>query len=119
MEDTMGRPRQLTESDIRNALDDLESAGVEPTAAKVRERLGGIGSFTTLSQVMQRWRAEREKESLAPAPSRPENVERAFSLVWTEATRQATEAFTTEREAFQKHQESFRKERAELMAEIA
>ena len=97
----MGRPRRVSDEVIESVIEEVKEAGSEPTVTKVRERLGGIGSFTTIARVLEKWRSEH------PAPEakdlkRPESVERAFAALWSEAWRQASrqvaEAYQAERE---------------------
>ncbi|EBH0783176.1 hypothetical protein FJ875_23625 [Salmonella enterica] len=48
----------ITTEQIMKAADELDREGQNPTLARVRKKLGG-GSFTTISEVMIEWRAQK------------------------------------------------------------
>ena len=57
----------ITKEQIFAVADDLDAAGQNPTLASVRKQLGG-GSFTTISEAMNEWRARKASQA---APSSP------------------------------------------------
>lgn len=56
----------ITKQDIHAVADQIAADGGSPTLAAVRRVLGG-GSFTTISEAMQEWKAARQN---AAAPIR-------------------------------------------------
>lgn len=55
----------ITKDQIFAVADDLDAAGQNPTLAAVRKALGS-GSFTTISEGMNEWRARKTAEIAAP-----------------------------------------------------
>ncbi len=64
----------ITKDQIIEAAEALKSAGVNPSMAAVRERLGG-GSFATISPVLREWRESQEQRATVaiemPAEAKP------------------------------------------------
>lgn len=58
----------ITRSQIFEAAEGLDAAGLNPTLAAVRKALGS-GSFTTISEAMGEWRKLRARR--APPNSEP------------------------------------------------
>lgn len=92
----------VTMEEIYAAADVITAQGEKPTLARVRKEVGG-GSFTTISEAMQAWRADRAKAD-APQPiSMPETVteaaEQATRSIWEAAIAMAESKLQTEREA--------------------
>ena len=56
----------ITKEQIFAVADELDAAGQNPTLASVRKQLGG-GSFTTISEAMNEWRARKASQA-APIP---------------------------------------------------
>jgi chromosome segregation ATPase len=92
----------ITKEKIWEAADALDAEGFPPTLAAVRKRLGG-GSFTTISEAMQAWKAK--KAAGVPAPAEPlpaavrEQVEAAGAAIWKAAAALAAERLEADRAA--------------------
>ena len=93
----MARPG-VTPDQILQTIQQLESEGNEASVTAIRERLG-TGSFTTISQVLQNWRQERERTSRPPVPEVPDHVAGLFRQLWAESWRAADAVAATERDA--------------------
>ena len=52
----------ITKEQIFAVADELDAAGQNPTLASVRKQLGG-GSFTTISEAMNEWRARKANQT--------------------------------------------------------
>jgi chromosome segregation ATPase len=57
----------ITKEQIFRAADALSASGHNPTLAAVRRAVGG-GSFTTISEVMNEWRAQKAAEAVPRDP---------------------------------------------------
>jgi hypothetical protein len=86
---------------IWKAADELDAAGVRPTLAAIRKRLGA-GSFTTISQAMAEWRRRKEKDDrpvVEPLPTGLLNAAHEMvAEIWRAARLAADQAFVGERE---------------------
>ncbi|HFX2462310.1 TPA: DNA-binding protein [Salmonella enterica subsp. enterica serovar Java] len=106
----------ITEEQIMRAADELAQEGQNPTLARVRKKLGG-GSFTTISEVMIEWRAQKTR-SIPAQKSPPQAVTDRLAAfgddIWTLALEIADAGFTGEREALEKSLQE--KEEARLEA---
>src|SRR3546814_11492606 len=61
----------ITKEQIFAVADELDAAGQNPTLASVRKQLGG-GSFTTISEALNEWRARQASQAAPirePAPA--------------------------------------------------
>ena len=111
----------ITKERIFAAADQLLEEGKNPTLANVRSVLGG-GSFTTISEAMQEWKADR----LAPtAPIREaapqpvfDRVQTLANDIWSAALEIANSRLKADREALEAAREEMDSEKAEA-AEIA
>jgi chromosome segregation ATPase len=86
----------ITREQIYQAADELNGQGVAPTLAAVRKRVGS-GSYTTISDIMSEWRAER-KGAEQPAANRepaPQSIADRLAAVgdeiWSLALEQSSE----------------------------
>lgn len=97
----------LTTDDIHNTADALFSQGIKPTLAKVRDALGG-GSFTTISEAMQSWRAQHKTNEL-PKVALPDGLSQPLHelgiKLWQMAYHIAQEQLAVEREAMAQRQD--------------
>ncbi|ELF8498690.1 DNA-binding protein [Salmonella enterica] len=118
----------ITTEQIMKAADELDREGQTPTLARVRKKLGG-GSFTTISEVMIEWRAQKTRSAPThePAPQAVTDRLAAFGDdIWALALEIADAGFTGEREALEKSRQETEDARLEateladqLTAELA
>ncbi|EDQ7906895.1 hypothetical protein CFL29_001994 [Salmonella enterica] len=90
----------ITTEQIMKAANELDQEGQNPTLARVRKKFGG-GSFTTISEVMIEWRAQKTRSAPThePAPQAVTDRLAAFGDdIWTLALEIADAGFTSERE---------------------
>jgi DNA repair exonuclease SbcCD ATPase subunit len=93
----------ITTQDIQATADKIKADGGNPTLAAVRKALGG-GSFTTISDAMQEWKAKQHAQTAAPireaAPASVSERLTAFgSEIWSVALEMANARLQSEREA--------------------
>ena len=114
----MARPG-VGRDEILRAAEEIFLEGKEPTQVAVRERLGGTGSFTTISSVLKEWRADRKSPASPIRETAPDvvidRVERYASEIWSIALDIANERLRSEREAM----EALRVDMEEQQAEAA
>jgi chromosome segregation ATPase len=103
---------------ILQAIRELENAGAEVTVTAVREKLG-TGSFSTISKVLQDWRAQKSKAARPPVPETPEMVSGLFKQLWAEAWRAADALAEAERQAAAKERAEHEQAMGEMRAEIS
>ena len=93
----------ITKQAIFDAADALDAGGQRPTLAALRKAVGG-GSFTTISEAMKEYwadRALREAPVLEPAPAVVgERLSEVAGEIWALALQVANERLAAEREAF-------------------
>ena len=114
----------ITKEQIFSAADELDEAGKNPTLAEVRKLVGG-GSFTTISEAMNEWRARKASQPSVirePAPAAvAEKMATLGAEVWAAAMELANTRLATEREALESARvdmESARSEAAELADQL-
>lgn len=94
----------ITKEEIYAAADALDAAGQNPTLAAVRKAVGG-GSFTTISEAMQEWRAAKAKPTAQEREAAPQAVADKLAAlgaeVWGVAVDLAAARLATEREALE------------------
>ncbi|EAA7556252.1 hypothetical protein LO27_26795 [Salmonella enterica] len=108
----------ISTEQIMKAADELDQEGQNPTLARVRKKLGG-GSFTTISEAMIEWRAQKARSVPAhePAPQIVTDRLTAFGDdIWTLALEIADAGFTGEREALEKLRQETEDARLEATA---
>ena len=111
---------------IHAVADELEAAGQKPTLAAVRRAVGG-GSFTTISEAMGQWRAQRAARVAAPlhdpAPQAvADRLQELGAEVWSVALGIANERLAAERAALDEMRvklEAQQQEAAELADQLA
>ncbi|HGI9863934.1 TPA: DNA-binding protein [Salmonella enterica subsp. enterica serovar Montevideo] len=114
----------ITEEQIMRAADELDQEGQNPTLARVRKKLGG-GSFTTISEVMIEWRAQKARSVPAHEPPPQALTDRLAVFgddIWALALEIADAGFAGEREALEKSRcetETARAEAAALADQLA
>lgn len=107
----------LTDSEIMDAVNALQTEGTAITVQTVRARLG-TGSFTTIQAALERWRKTRT-EAANLIPEMPEKVASLARLLWGEAWSEASRSFETEKTAFAEERQRFETLRAEMTNEIS
>ncbi|MDN6337284.1 MAG: DNA-binding protein, partial [Halomonas sp.] len=97
----------LTPEKIHATADQIAEAGERPTLARVRKALGG-GSFSTISEAMQSWRAEQAQEHALAEVEVPEpineRVEQLKAAAWEAAVAEAERRLSAERAALDEAQ---------------
>lgn len=92
---------------IHAAADHIAAQGERPTLARVRKALGG-GSFSTISEAMQSWRAEQAQEHALAEVEVPdainERVEQLKAAAWESAMAEAEKRLSAERAALEEAQ---------------
>lgn len=90
-----------TKDRIWAAADELDAAGQKPTLSAIRKQVGG-GSYTTISDVMAEWRAQRQKKSPSSREQTPEALtDKLLELgadIWGNAMELANGRLAAERE---------------------
>ncbi len=103
----------VNKEQIFSAADELAAAGQKPTLEAIRRRTGG--SFTTISPVLNEWKARQAAAPLRePAPQAV--VDRLAELgadVWAVALEMANNRLAAEREALEKVRAELEADRAE------
>lgn len=114
-----------TTARIFEIADELDAAGQNPTLAGVRKALGG-GSYTTISQAMNEWRAKKAAKETPIREAAPQAItellEQFGMEVWAQALQLANGRLSAEREALEKARqeiEAQRQEAAELADQVS
>lgn len=115
----------ITTKDIHAVADQIVAEGGSPTLANVRKALGG-GSFTTISEAMQEWKASRQAVTVPirePAPAVvSERLNEFVGELWVVALDMANGRLQTEREALEQARqdmEQARQEAADLADQVS
>ena len=115
----------ITQEQVFQIADQLHAANDTPTLAKVRKALGG-GSFTTISEHMNEWKAKQQASHAPMRNPAPESItQRLTELgaeIWSAAQEQANTQITGEREALEatrKQIEATRQEATELADQLS
>jgi len=115
----------ITKEQIFAIADELDSAGQNPTLANVRKQLGS-GSYTTISEGMNEWRARKASQVAQirePAPAAiTDRLADLGADVWAVALEMANNRLVAEREALEvvrQEAEAARQETAELADQLA
>lgn len=109
---------------IFSIADELDAAGQKPTLAAVRKALGG-GSFTTISEAMNEWRARKASQTAPIRESAPpavaDRLTEVGAEIWSLAIGLANARLESERQALQQTRqevEQARREAAELADQL-
>ena len=98
----------LTNDQVHTAADALVKRGERPKLTAVRRELGG-GSFSTISEAMQTWRAQQEKETALAQVEVPESIKERLDILtaatWEAANAEADQRIQTERAALEQARE--------------
>lgn len=73
----MPREAKITYEQVAAAADALKSEGTKPTQRAVRERLGNIGNYGTISKHLQQWKGGEQRLAAVPL-ALPPGVQRAM-----------------------------------------
>lgn len=94
----------ITKEQIHAAADQIAASGETPTLANVRKALGG-GSFTTISDAMNEWKAKQQKPSVTTKESTPEAISKRLNELggdlWAYAVELANSRLSAEREGLE------------------
>ena len=92
----------ISYDDVKQAIDEMQSMGLNPTIAGLREKLG-TGSFTTISEHLKRWRSERQQQPMvAGGTPAPNNLSNMVQAVWQQAREDATKELESYKQEIQK-----------------
>ena len=88
---------KITTADIHNAVNDLIAEEKQPTLVAVRQKVGG-GSYTTISEAMKSYKANKESEQQTPKEEAPSSVIASASQlaidIWNVANNLANQKIT-------------------------
>ena len=114
-----------TTNRIFKIADELDATGQSPTLAAVRKLLGG-GSYTTISQAMNEWRAKKATKETPVREAAPQAItellEQVGMEVWGQALQLANGRLVSEREALdtaRQDLEAQRQEAADLADQVS
>jgi len=92
----------VTDEEVFVAADTIEASGQTVTIARVRDALGGTGSYTTISRHLEVWRERRDSEKQDELPAVPGSIEEtmvnAVRTIWQQAMGLARSEFESLRE---------------------
>ena len=92
----------ISYDEVKQAVDELQAEGLNPTIAGIRERLG-TGSFTTISEHLKHWRTERQQQPMVAGGSpAPDSLNGMVQAVWQQAREDATKALESYKNEIQK-----------------
>jgi len=107
----------ISYDEVKQAVDEMQAEGFNPTIAGIRERLG-TGSFTTISEHLKRWRAERQQQPMVAGGSpAPDSLNGMVQAVWQQAREDATKALESYKEEIQKTLEQAEAEKQQAVEE--
>ena len=109
---------KITTADIHNAVNDLIAEEKQPTLVAVRQKVGG-GSYTTISEAMKSYKANKESEQQTPKEEAPSSVIASASQlaidIWNVANNLANQKITHEREALEKTRKEYEQQQAQAV----
>ena len=115
----------ISKDDIFKVADAIDAAGQSPTLAAVRKALGG-GSFTTISQPLNEWKARKMAKEVThrepPPQSISEQLQELGLEIWSQAVSMAEGRLEAERQSLQEARaetEAARNEAAELADQVS
>lgn len=107
-----------TNERIFQIANEIDAAGQNPTLAAVRKALGG-GSYTTISEAMQEWRARKAANAIRPLVPPPSAVtEQLADLgteIWSLALEMANGKLEAERDALEEKRTGLEAEKLEAV----
>ena len=114
-----------TTARIFEIADELDAAGQNPTLASVRKALGG-GSYTTISEAMNEWRAKKAAKETPIREAAPQAIAELLGHVgmevWAQALQLANGRLAAEREGLERARQEIdaqRQEAAELADQVS
>ena len=111
----------ITQEDVHNTADRLESAGQKVNMDSVREALGG-GSYSTISPALKSWK-ERKRQTENIIQKMPEELAMAgrklSAQIWEVASSLVSEEFSKQQTKDKSKIDSLTAERNEAQQEIA
>jgi chromosome segregation ATPase len=107
----------LSESQIQEAISQLQDEGQNPTPATIRGILGS-GSYSTIGTVLSKWREEQKEAATSDVPDMPSALMRMSRQLWLAAWKGAKETHTTERAGFEAERSDWHREKSEMSSEI-
>ena len=112
----------ITKEVIFAAADELNANGTNPTLAAVRKKIGNRGSFTTISEFMQEWRASKEVKAKTNSDPVPQELADRIAIlgadVWSVAIELATGRFLTEKASLESARLQLEKEKTEALTTL-
>ena len=108
----------ITKEVIWAAADLLDQAGEKPTLANVRKKVGG-GSYTTISEAMTEWHADRPRTAMKrdTVPDKVNEAATEFAaMLWQVAHEIADGRLQTEHVALEELRRQFEEEKIEVAA---
>lgn len=116
----MGR-KGITYDQVANAAQAITARGTEPTISAIRVELNNEGSYSTISQHLNRWRSESaERVDTAALPPDVESAAmEAITKVWNIAHKHANKEVAAARQEAADDKAAMKKELDEARAEIA
>lgn len=107
----------ISYSDVKQAIEEMLSEGLNPTIAGLREKLG-TGSFTTISEHLKHWRSERQQQPMvACGTSAPDNLNNMVQAVWQQAREDATRELESYKQEIQKTLDQAEAEKKQALEE--
>ncbi len=107
----------ISESQIREAIAQLQDDGQNPSPAKVRNILGS-GSYSTIGSVLSKWREEQQNAVTPEIPDPPASVHRLFRQVWSESWKANNDSHSSERTGFEAERTAWELAKSEMAEEI-
>ena len=110
----------ITYDQVANAAQAIAARGQEPTISAIRVELNNEGSYSTISQHLNRWRAESaDKVDTAALPPDVETAAmEAITKVWNIAHKNATKEVAAVRQEAADEKKALQKELEEARTEI-
>ena len=115
----------ITKDDVFKVADALDAAGQSPTLAAVRKALGG-GSFTTISQPLNEWKARKTAKDVVhreiPPAAISDQLQDMGLEIWSQALLLANGRMDSERQSLVEARaqiEAASKEAAELADQVS
>ncbi|MBN3784571.1 chromosome partitioning protein ParA, partial [Burkholderia sp. Ac-20345] len=108
----------ITYDQVANAAQAIAARGQEPTISAIRVELNNEGSYSTISQHLNRWRAESaDKVDTAALPPDVETAAmEAITKVWNIAHKNATKEVAAVRQEAADEKRALQKELEEARA---
>lgn len=106
----------VKKEDVFAICEELKTAKPNFTVKDVREKLGGTGSFSTISAHVKEWKQETSEKPLIPEPSTSFQV--YFQKIWETAYTEASRDFNTLKTDLENENRKIKHENEEAILEI-